>query len=425
MSIRKAVPKDIARIAEIEVFNYRQNFYPIFRNDEFYFAELTVTGLMAKYESRLDSLYVYDDGVVKGFMAVEREQLKKLFVEPVLQRNGVGSALITYACEVLGARFLWVLEKNTGAISLYGRHGFEFTGECIPEEDTGEFLLGMSLQKSETAKKDETENDVEEYVSVPNSEAEVGLGKYAVLKTYFGHTTFRSGQEQVVDAILAGNDTICVMPTGAGKSVCYQVPAVMFEGITLVVSPLISLMKDQVNALNQNGIRAAYLNSSLSAAQCEKVMENIRNGVYKLVYVAPERLMVTDFLRLLEGVNISLLAIDEAHCISQWGQDFRPSYLKIAEFVELIGYRPIIAAFTATATEEVKNDIEYSLRMKTPFRITTGFDRPNLKFVVRRPKNKMAALLDILKEHSDESGIVYRAGKERVHHSRGGAACER
>ena len=240
------------------------------------------------------------------------------------------------------------------------------------------------------------------------------LDKKTVLKQYFGHSSFRSGQEQVVDAILDRQDALCVMPTGAGKSICYQVPALLFNGITIVVSPLISLMKDQVNALTQNGIRAAYLNSSLTPTQYTKVIANIRQGVYKIVYVAPERLAVADFLDACTDVKVDLLAVDEAHCVSQWGQDFRPSYLKIPDFVDSLGYRPIIAAFTATATAEVKDDIEYSLKMQAPFRITTGFDRPNLKFGVLRSKNKFEDLLGILKKHADDSGIIYCSTRKTV-----------
>ena len=240
------------------------------------------------------------------------------------------------------------------------------------------------------------------------------LGKKAVLKQYFGHSSFREGQEQVVDAILQGRDALCVMPTGAGKSICYQVPALIFNEITIVVSPLISLMKDQVNALTQNGIQAAYLNSSLTSAQYAKVIGNIRRGLYKIIYVAPERLSVPAFLDACMDIKVDLLAIDEAHCISQWGQDFRPSYLKIADFVSSLGYRPTIAAFTATATAEVKDDIEYSLKLKSPFRITTGFDRPNLKFEVIRAKHKFDELLEILKKHTDDSGIIYCSTRKTV-----------
>ncbi len=240
--------------------------------------------------------------------------------------------------------------------------------------------------------------------------------KYSILKEYFGHSEFRAGQEQVVDSLLRGNDVLCVMPTGAGKSICYQVPALMLPGMTLVVSPLISLMKDQVNALTQNGIRAAYLNSSLTLSQCNTVLYNMRRGLYKLVYVAPERLAVPEFIDVCRELRISLLAIDEAHCISQWGQDFRPSYLKIMELVAAIDYRPVVGAFTATATAEVKDDIEYSLQLHNPFRITTGFDRPNLRFGVIKVKarEKFKCLTGLLQKHSGEAGIVYCSTRKAV-----------
>lgn len=240
------------------------------------------------------------------------------------------------------------------------------------------------------------------------------LDKKTVLKQYFGHSSFRFGQEMVVDAILQRRDALCVMPTGAGKSICYQVPALIFDGATLVVSPLISLMKDQVNSLTQNGIYAAYLNSSLTPVQYSKVISNIKNGIYKIIYVAPERLAVPGFLDACRSIKVDLIAVDEAHCISHWGQDFRPSYLKIAEFVNALDYRPVIAAFTATATDEVKDDIEYSLKLKSPFRMTTGFDRPNLKFEVLRPKKKFEQLLEILDKHTNDSGIIYCATRKTV-----------
>ena len=238
--------------------------------------------------------------------------------------------------------------------------------------------------------------------------------KTTVLKQYFGHSSFREGQETVVDALLRGQDALCVMPTGAGKSVCYQVPAMMLEGITLVVSPLISLMKDQVKALTQNGIPAAYINSSLSPEELSLVTVGVRRGRYKIVYVAPERLATPEFVSMLAELKVSLLAVDEAHCISQWGPDFRPTYLQIADFADALWERPVIAAFTATATAEVKDDIEYSLRMRSPLRITTGFDRPNLTFGVVRSKNKFKDLQAILARHEGESGIVYCATRKLV-----------
>lgn len=240
------------------------------------------------------------------------------------------------------------------------------------------------------------------------------LDKNDVLKRYFGYSSFKSGQAAVIDAILNNRDALCVMPTGAGKSVCYQVPALMLDGITIVVSPLISLMKDQVNALTQNGIRAAYINSSLTPAQYAKAVDNIRHGVYKIIYVAPERLSVSGFIDACKRIKVDLLAIDEAHCISQWGQDFRPGYLKIADFVDAIGYRPTIAAFTATATSNVKEDIENALKLIDPFRITTGFDRPNLKFLVIKPTRKLPTLIELLKKRDGDSGIVYCSTRKTV-----------
>lgn len=238
--------------------------------------------------------------------------------------------------------------------------------------------------------------------------------KLAVLKEYFGHTDFRKGQEKIVDCLLSGRDALCIMPTGAGKSICYQIPALVFDGVTLVISPLISLMKDQVTSLVQSGVSAAYINSSLSQSQYQRVLENTAAGKYKIIYVAPERLMVSEFLRLSENLKISMVAVDEAHCVSQWGQDFRPSYLKIVEFIESLPYRPVVGAFTATATKEVKDDIVKILKLNNPLIVTTGFDRTNLFFSVMKPKDKDLTLIDLIKERSDKSGIVYCATRKAV-----------
>lgn len=228
-----------------------------------------------------------------------------------------------------------------------------------------------------------------------------------VLKQYFGYDSFREGQEELIESILNGKDTFGIMPTGAGKSICFQVPALIMEGITLVVSPLISLMKDQVEGLNQAGVHAAYLNSSLTAGQYRKALEFAKQGRYKLIYVAPERLDTDLFLEFALYADISMLVIDEAHCVSQWGQDFRPSYLKIVAFIKKLSKRPVISAFTATATREVRDDIIDLLLLQEPKVVTTGFDRPNLYFAVQSPKDKYASMKNFLELHTGQSGIIY------------------
>lgn len=240
------------------------------------------------------------------------------------------------------------------------------------------------------------------------------MEKLPLLKTFFGHEGFRTGQEPLIDALLAGRDVLGVMPTGAGKSVCYQLPALMLPGLTLVISPLISLMKDQVGALLQSGIPAAYINSSLSQEEYFSVMSGARQGEYKLLYAAPERLLTDGFLSLAKRVSISMLAVDEAHCVSQWGQDFRPSYLQIPEFIGKLPKRPVIGAFTATATRQVKEDIAKLLLLDGPLKVTTGFDRPNLFFSVERPKNKITWLYNFLTARPQESGIVYCSTRKQV-----------
>ena len=240
------------------------------------------------------------------------------------------------------------------------------------------------------------------------------MDKLTLLKQYFGHSGFRPGQEPLVDALLSGRDAMGVMPTGAGKSVCYQLPALLLPGLTLVLSPLISLMKDQVAALAQAGIPAAYINSSLDAEEYRAVYRQIRRGECKLLYIAPERLQAEGFRRLLEELPVSLVAVDEAHCVSQWGQDFRPSYLEIAELVRSLPVRPPVGAFTATATAAVRRDIETLLELRDPLRITTGFDRPNLFFEVVRARDKDQWLSRFLAERPGQSGIVYCATRKTV-----------
>lgn len=231
--------------------------------------------------------------------------------------------------------------------------------------------------------------------------------KQQYLKQYFGYDTFREGQEQLIDAILSGQDALGIMPTGAGKSLCYQIPALVIGGITLVVSPLISLMKDQVTSLNQAGIHAAYLNSSLTSNQYFKALGLAKQGRYPIIYVAPERLLTESFLDFALEADIRMVAVDEAHCVSQWGQDFRPSYLKITEFIERLPKRPVVSAFTATATAQVRDDIIEILKLQNAKIMTTGFDRSNLFFAVQTPKDKYRAALEFIRAHEKESGIIY------------------
>ena len=240
------------------------------------------------------------------------------------------------------------------------------------------------------------------------------MEKQALLRHYFGYGEFRPGQEELVDGILAGRDVFGIMPTGGGKSICYQLPGLMLPGVTLVVSPLISLMHDQVMALKAAGIPGAYVNSSLTFPQLRAVYRNMLLGKYKIIYVAPERLQSDGFLEAVEQMNISMVAVDEAHCISQWGQDFRPSYLKIVDFIRLLPRRPVIAAFTATATQKVREDVKRILDLRSPVEVVTGFDRPNLWFEVRHPELKDGELLRLLEARKRRSGIVYCATRKSV-----------
>lgn len=240
------------------------------------------------------------------------------------------------------------------------------------------------------------------------------MTKYDILQQYYGYHSFREGQEVLIDHILEGKDVLGIMPTGAGKSVCYQVPALLLPGITLVISPLISLMKDQVQSLNQAGVHAAYINSSLTENQVSKALAYASQGRYKIIYVAPERLETERFLHFAKAVDISMMAVDEAHCISQWGQDFRPSYLNIVQFVKQLPKRPILSAFTATATGEVKDDIICVLGLDDPKTLVTGFDRQNLFFAVEHTKSRTRYLQHYVADHAQESGIVYCATRKNV-----------
>ena len=235
-----------------------------------------------------------------------------------------------------------------------------------------------------------------------------------MLQRIFGYSEFRPGQENLIDGVLTGRDVFGIMPTGGGKSMCYQVPALMLPGVTLVISPLISLMRDQVMALKAAGVPAAYINSTLNGAQIQAVYRNLQAGQYKIVYVAPERLDYPGFGNLAARLPISFLAVDEAHCISQWGQDFRPSYLRIVNFIENLPRRPVVGAFTATATKQVKEDIERILHLRNPVRTVTGFDRPNLYFEVIHPELKDRELKRILAGKKGRSGIIYCSTRKKV-----------
>ncbi len=234
------------------------------------------------------------------------------------------------------------------------------------------------------------------------------------LKEYFGYDSFKPGQEEIIDSILAGKDVLAIMPTGSGKSICYQIPALILPGITIVISPLISLMQDQVKALNEAGIQAGFINSSLSDSEISDIYSGAQEGAYKILYVAPERLDSFAFTNFARRIEISMVTVDEAHCISQWGQDFRPSYLRIVGFVAGLRRRPVVTAFTATATEEVKNDISCVLRLRDPKVVVTGFDRENLYFDVETIRKKDEYVLEYIRKHPEESGIIYCATRKNA-----------
>lgn len=235
-----------------------------------------------------------------------------------------------------------------------------------------------------------------------------------VLRKYFGYTSFRQGQEKIIESIMDCSDTLGIMPTGGGKSLCYQVPALLMQGTAIVVSPLISLMKDQVEALNNLGIPSAFINSSLEWWELEEQMRLAYKGKFKLLYVAPERLESERFVNMLKNIQVSMIAIDEAHCVSQWGHDFRPSYLTLPQFVSQLPKKPVITAFTATATERVKNDIIRLLELKSPNVFISGFDRKNLFFSVRKGANKLDYIINYIEEHKNQAGIIYAATRKEV-----------
>ncbi|MDF2613725.1 MAG: ATP-dependent helicase RecQ [Clostridia bacterium] len=240
------------------------------------------------------------------------------------------------------------------------------------------------------------------------------MNALTVLQKYYGYRSFRTGQQELIDCIMQGQDVVGILPTGGGKSLCYQIPALLLEGITIVISPLISLMKDQVDTLKEYGVQAELINSSLSNAEFREIIFNAKQGAYKLLYVAPERLETDTFIELMELLPVALVAVDEAHCVSQWGHDFRPSYKRITKMIERLPKRPVVAAFTATATEIVKADVISLLRLKTPFEFVGSFDRPNLYFEVRKPNSKFEALKIYIEKNRDQSGIIYCATRKAV-----------
>ena len=236
----------------------------------------------------------------------------------------------------------------------------------------------------------------------------------SILKKFYGYEDFRSGQEKVIKSLLSGKDTVAIMPTGAGKSICFQIPALLFSGITLVISPLISLMKDQVDSLKELGISAVYINSSIDKTEFAHSLQGIAAGYYKIVYIAPERLTPEYLPAIFKNLPISMIAVDEAHCLSQWGHDFRPSYKNILTFVQSLVEKPLIGAFTATATPEVKEDIIKLLGLNNPNVFVTGFDRPNLYFSVLRGENKDKFVVDYVQKHLNEAGIIYAGTRKDV-----------
>lgn len=234
------------------------------------------------------------------------------------------------------------------------------------------------------------------------------------LQEYYGYKEFRSSQKAVIESILNGRDTLSIMPTGGGKSICYQIPALLFDGITIVISPLISLMKDQVDNIKELGINAEYINSSLSYREIQNIIEGLMYSKIKLLYLAPERLESEDFCSLLRTLNISQIAVDEAHCVSQWGHDFRTSYKYISSFIRTLSERPIVSAFTATATEEVREDIVKLIELREPNVFVAGFDRANLKINVLKISNRMNYVVNYIKENKDQAGIIYAATRKEV-----------
>ena len=234
------------------------------------------------------------------------------------------------------------------------------------------------------------------------------------LKRFYGYDSFRNGQLNIILNILNNRDVFCIMPTGSGKSICYQIPALIMNGVTIVVSPLISLMKDQVDSLNEDGINAAYINSTQSIEEIKKILNDTAIGLYKLLYIAPERLESRSFIQMIQRLNIVQVAVDEAHCVSEWGHDFRKSYRYIKPFVESLPKRPVLSAFTGTATDEVKIDSIKLLNLQNPYTFIGNINRENLSINVIKEEDKLEGIKDIIKSHEDESGIIYCLSRKEV-----------
>ncbi|MDU1078201.1 ATP-dependent DNA helicase RecQ, partial [Clostridium sp.] len=234
------------------------------------------------------------------------------------------------------------------------------------------------------------------------------------LKKFYGYNSFRPGQMNIIFNILSKKDVFCIMPTGAGKSICYQIPALIMNGVTLVISPLISLMKDQVDSLKENGITATYINSTQSMEEIKDILKDASLGLYKLIYIAPERLESKVFVQMIRNLHISQVAVDEAHCVSEWGHDFRISYRYIKPFVDLLPNRPVISAFTGTATDEVKEDSMNLLGLRNPIKYVGDINRENLSINIFKEEDKLEGIKDIIREHEDESGIIYCLSRKEV-----------
>lgn len=363
-------------------------------------------GKECKYSERLEQtrMHMPEKGIYRHFKGNRYELID------IARHSETGEWMVVYRA-LYGEHGLWVrpLSMWEEVVERDGKHMPRFSRETDDfSRENMEETLPSSADFAPPA-------DAIYSEPIENSAPEVECSDpHDALKRYFGYDSFRDGQEEVVNAILSGRDTLAVMPTGSGKSLCYQVPALAKKGVAIVVSPLISLMKDQVQALKQSGVAAAYLNSSLTERQMELALANAAAGQYKILYVAPERLLTGRFLCVARSLPISLVAVDEAHCISQWGQDFRPSYLSIPEFLNQLPRRPVVCAFTATATARVREDVKAILQLQNPFESVLGFDRKNLYLSVTEPSNRDVALLRILSDYRGFSGIVYCATRRKV-----------